>query len=103
MPTMTMPTMPILGLTAIFRTGTHSSSLTLSSTKGAVPAELAGLKHAMSIRLDFLEIGEASRYDTAIDPGTSKKCIYSYPSRLSTHAVGTHNCPLISLGLIVTR
>jgi hypothetical protein len=77
MPTMTMPTMPILGLTAIFRTGTHSSSLTLSSTKGAVPAELAGLKHAMSIRLDFLEIGEASRYDTAIDPGTSQKCIYS--------------------------
>jgi hypothetical protein len=36
-----------------------SSSLASKSTEGAVPIKLAGLKHAMSIRLDFLEIGES--------------------------------------------
>ncbi len=63
-----------------------SSSLPATSTKGAVPKILADLKLAMSIGLDFLEIGESSRYDTAVDPGTSQSA-FAEPSHPSAHAL----------------
>jgi hypothetical protein len=63
-----------------------SSSLAVTSTEGAVPKILAGFKLAMSIGLDFLEIGESSRYDTTIDPGTSQSA-FAVPSSASTHTL----------------
>ena len=54
-----------------------SSALALTSTAGAVPGFSASLKLVMSIGLDFLEIGETSRYGTTIDPRDNSKCICS--------------------------
>jgi hypothetical protein len=63
-----------------------SSSLAATSTEGAVPEILADVKLAMSIGLDFLGIGESSRYDTVIDPCTSQSA-FIVPSRPSTHTL----------------
>jgi hypothetical protein len=90
----------------------HSPAAT--STEGVVAKILASFKVAMSTGLDFLEIGKSSRYDTAIDQGTSQY-VFAVPStkvqvnmhlqcpqaRAHIHQ-GAHNCPLISLDLIAT-
>jgi hypothetical protein len=71
----------------------HGDDATL--TEDAVPGFSASLKLVMSIGLDFLEIGETSRYGTAIDTRTSQSAL-TVPSRPSAHTQGTYNCPLIS-------
>jgi hypothetical protein len=65
-----------------------SSALAPTSNKGAVPAISASLKLVMSIKLDFLEIGETSRYDTTIDPRDKSKCICS--ALMIDHAYSRH-------------
>jgi hypothetical protein len=62
-----------------------SSSLDSILTEGAVPKILAGLKLDMSIGLDFLQTGESSRYDTAIDPGTSQSHLQCPHARSQIH------------------
>jgi hypothetical protein len=62
-----------------------SSYLASTSTEGAVSKMLAGFKLSMSIRFDFLEIGESSRYDTAIDPGTSQSAFAVPHARSHIH------------------
>jgi hypothetical protein len=63
-----------------------SSSLVEASPEGAVPKILADFKLAMSIGMDFLEIGDSSRYDTVINPCTSQSA-FTVPSRPSTHTL----------------
>jgi hypothetical protein len=57
-----------------------SSSLTATSSEGAVPKISADFKLTMSIGLDLLGIGESPRYDTVIDLCTSQSA-FTVPSR----------------------